>query len=208
MTDLTARLDSFFESLREVLAARRLAGAAYDDELSEVLALWPENGAGGSRVKPQRLPAADHLEASLDLARNQPTTAVAAALRAMAPFLAWTYGYPPHPLYPDLASRVAFTQIAGPDDLRRSERLLVGLTLIAPQTLYPAHFHPAIELYLPVGGVGLWSQGGEPSEPRAPGELILHRENIPHATEALSEPVLAIWTWRGDLQSKPLFAEP
>jgi len=207
MTDLPKRLDDFFNRVRELLVSQRRAGADSDAEISEALALWPQNGAGGSPPKPHRLPAADHLDATLDLARGQPTAAAAEALRALAPELAWTYGYPPHPRYSDLAACVAFAPIAGPDDLRRSEKLLVGLTLIAPQTLYPAHIHPAVELYLPIGGVGLWSQGGAPFQPRAPGEIILHRENVSHATEARAEPVLAIYTWRGDLETKPVFAD-
>jgi hypothetical protein len=207
MTDLGKRLDIFFDRVRELFDSQRRAGADPDNEISEALELWPQNGAGGSTPKPRRLPAADHLESSLDLAHNSPTAAAAEALRALAPALAWTYGYPPHPRYPDLADRVAFAPIAGPDDLRRSEKLLIGLTLIASHTLYPAHLHPAIELYLPVGGVGLWSQGGAPFQPRAPGEIILHRENVSHATEARAEPVLAIYTWRGDLETKPVFTE-
>jgi len=207
MTALATALDSFMDSVRQQLVWHQHRASSIGEEIAEALALWPVRGASGSPPTPRRLPAADHLETALDLARNEQTAAVAAAIRAVSPFLKWHYGYPPHPRYPDLGARVAFAQIAGPEDLRGSERLLIGLTLVAPWTLYPVHFHPAVELYLPVGGVGLWLQGDEPFSSRGPGAIILHPENVPHATEAKAEPVLAVYTWRGDLQSKPVYSE-
>ena len=49
----------------------------------------------------------------------------------------------------------AFCQIAGPTGLGRSERIRLGLTLIAPGTDYPAHAHPAVETYLVIAGTAL-----------------------------------------------------
>jgi Dimethlysulfonioproprionate lyase len=206
MAEWIALLDEFLDSVQERLVLERHRDDAIEMEVRETLAQWPRRGSGGSPPRPLRLPATSHLEAALDLARDEPTARVAASIRELAPSLQWTYGYPAHPRYPDLPSRVAFAPIAGPDDLYRSDHLLVGLTLIAPDTLYPSHFHPAIELYLPVGGAGLWSQGDQLAAVRRPGEVILHAENVRHSTEAKSHAVIAVYTWRGDLQSKAVFA--
>ena len=62
---------------------------------------------------------------------------------------------PPAPGQPDLSSAVAFSQIVGPGGFRRSDRLRLGLTLIAPGTHYPPHAHPAIETYLVIAGTAL-----------------------------------------------------
>ena len=79
--------------------------------------------------------------------------------------------------------------------------------MIAPHTVYPAHSHPAIELYLVVSGTAIWQAGGAPATPQPPGSAILHPSGIPHAMITGAEPLLALFTWRGDLQTAPSYLE-
>ncbi|WP_268993536.1 dimethylsulfonioproprionate lyase family protein [Gibbsiella quercinecans] len=120
-------------------------------------------------------------------------------LRSLLPSLSWFFGHRRHPDFPHLEDNVAFAQFVGPEDLWRSARLAIGLTLIAPETLYPAHSHPATEIYLPLAGTGLWSMGNSDYHPRKPGELIFHRSHVPHTTLAQKDPILALYVWYGDI---------
>jgi quercetin dioxygenase-like cupin family protein len=100
---------------------------------------------------------------------------------------------------------VAFAEIVGPDGFLDSEKIRIGLTLIAPDTHYPLHAHPALELYLVVAGTAAWQLGREPARPQPPGSLILHPSNAPHGMETGGEPLLAIYSWRGDLASPSVY---
>ena len=122
-------------------------------------------------------------------------------LSELAPALAWTYSYPARAGQPDLSSAVAFSQIIGPGGIRRSDRLRLGLTLIAPGTHYPPHAHPAVETYLVIAGTAFWRLGEAPAAAQPPGALILHPSGAAHAMQTGAEPLLAIWSWRGDVTS-------
>ena len=123
----------------------------------------------------------------------------------LAPALAWTYSYPARPGQPDLSSAVAFSQIVGPGGFRRSDRLRLGLTLIAPRTHYPPHAHPAIETYLVIAGTAFWRLGEAAAVAQPPGALILHPGGAAHAMRTGAEPLLAIWSWRGDVTSPSVY---
>ena len=60
---------------------------------------------------------------------------MAEALSVLSPALAWSYSYPARAGQPDLSAAVAFSQIVGPGGLKASDRLRLGLTLIAPRTI-------------------------------------------------------------------------
>jgi quercetin dioxygenase-like cupin family protein len=154
--------------------------------------------------RPARLPACRHLEDALALGRDGPEEGIARAICAIAPALRWTYSYPDDPRWPELASRVAFTQLLGPKGLLPDDRLLLGLTLVAPATIYPRHVHPAIEFYLVIAGTALW-QAGEETVLRPPGSLIFHPSGIPHAMTTTTDPLLAVFTWHGDIMSPSIY---
>jgi quercetin dioxygenase-like cupin family protein len=83
--------------------------------------------------------------------------------------------------------------------------MLLGFTLIAPHTNYPAHAHPAIELYLVVAGAASWRLGDAQAEIRPPGSVIVHPSRAPHAMITGAGPLLALFTWRGDLVTSPAY---
>ncbi|MEQ9885039.1 dimethylsulfonioproprionate lyase family protein [Pectobacterium zantedeschiae] len=147
------------------------------------------------------LPAVDYLEQALKIGEASGDREICSMIRLLAPELSWNFDYIPHPKFTSLSEKIAFTQFVGPEDLWVSSHLAVGLTLIAPETHYPAHCHPATEIYLPLAGTGLWSMENEDYFPRHPGELIFHRSRATHATQAQEEPVLALYIWHGDIRS-------
>lgn len=187
-----------------LLALSRGEGVAAG-EAAEVLRLWPEP-APARAPNPQSLPACEHLPAALALGGGGPERALADGLARLAPALRWTYGYPPDPRWPGLERRIAFTDfLGGATGVWPSERLLLGFTLIAPHTAYPAHAHPAIELYLVVAGTATWQLGDAPGALRPPGAAILHPSGEAHAMITGDEPLLALFTWRGDLRTSPVY---
>jgi len=205
MSDLKSAVDRFLDGFRD-----RLLSGAQDDgvraEIAALNALWPAPTLNPAPAEPVRLPACDHLGPALERAEAEREAGLARTIAALAPSLRWTYSYPTNPRDRDLSSKVAFAQIVGRRGLQPDAEIHIGLTLIAPHVVYPAHHHPAVELYLVVSGTALWQSGNAEPALRAPGSIILHPGNVVHAMTTFDDPLLAIWTWRGDLASPSVYA--
>lgn len=190
--------------LRKRLAQMAVAPTPIGQEARALLSLWPPP-TPPQWLELTELPACAWFGAALELGKAGPEPQIARAVAMLTQRLRWTYGYPPDPRYPGLERRVAFTELLGATAIWRSERMLAGLTLIAPHTCYPAHAHPAIELYLVVTGAAAWQHGDAAAATRPPGSVIVHPKGAPHAMTTGSEPLLAVFTWRGDLATPPAF---
>lgn len=80
----------------------------------------------------------------------------------------------------------------------KSSEFALGMLVISPDCLYPAHNHLAKELYVPISGrAEWWNEEGE-WEIKEPGTPIYHRSWLSHATRTLDEPLLAFFAWLGD----------
>jgi mannose-6-phosphate isomerase-like protein (cupin superfamily) len=130
-------------------------------------------------------------------ARFAGITVVLAKVRERLP---WVYHYPPRSAEPGLSTRIAFAELIGPDGPMLARGVRVGLTLIAPHTVYPMHAHPAVELYWVISGHASWAtHAGDRIAP--PGDFVLHRSGEPHAMRTSQEPLLALWGWSGDIDA-------
>jgi mannose-6-phosphate isomerase-like protein (cupin superfamily) len=98
---------------------------------------------------------------------------------------------------PDLGNRMGWGEILGPEAPYHDEHFCFGFTLLGKNTLYPAHYHPATELYVVLSGLAVWTLDGV-SKVRGPGEFILHPSNHVHSMQTKDEPLLALYTWSGD----------
>lgn len=206
MSTLTARIETFRDRLLDRLAELGDASLAISEEAAALRALAGHPVAvHPAPPRPARQPATTFLGQSLAAALSGPEAALAETIQALAPDLAWTYGYPFDPTRPDLGDRIAFADVLGPGGLGPAQDFSAGLTLIAPETLYPLHAHPAIELYVVIAGTARWRAGQDAPRSNPPGSLILHPSGVPHATETAAEPLLALYTWRGDLASPSVF---
>lgn len=138
------------------------------------------------------------LAAAVTAAQTHPAAGIAAALAVLPHPLPWRYSYPARPDAADLAERIAFAEIIGPRAPLASPGCRAGFTLMAPETFYPLHAHPAIELYLVIVGHAQWTT---PDAARIvpPGEFVLHHSNQPHAMRTFAEPLLALYGWHGDI---------
>jgi len=135
MTTGPSSTENFLTKLYYRYAAAT-AGPALAAELRALLAAWPA-ACDTTPPAPKRLPARDHPDAALAAGRSGPEAGLAEALSVLSPALAWSYSYPARAGQPDLSAAVAFSQIVGPGGLKASDRLRLGLTLIAPRIHYP-----------------------------------------------------------------------
>jgi quercetin dioxygenase-like cupin family protein len=124
-------------------------------------------------------------------------------LEEMLPALSWTQNpnYRRHPPSADFLARYGYAQFAGPSNvptLVTSGELALGVLMLAPGTVYPAHAHPAEELYVPLAPAR-WQRGEEGWRDRRAGDLIHHPSGMVHATQAGEAPLLALYLWLGDL---------
>ncbi|CCG08623.1 dimethylsulfonioproprionate lyase family protein [Pararhodospirillum photometricum] len=131
---------------------------------------------------------------------------LAGVLRIIGPHLPWRYGYAPRSDAPGLENRMGWAELVGPEAPFLSSSICLGLTVIGPNTHYLPHRHPAVEVYLVLAGHALWWGEGLTTEP-PPGAFILHPSQAVHAMRTGTEPLLALYTWSGDIQSPSVWAE-
>jgi quercetin dioxygenase-like cupin family protein len=209
MSDLQRQINDFLELTMRHLGAAE-ATAPLQAEIAQLRSVWPTASSAIGQANPTRLPACDHLGTALALARIGVTADLGSAITQLTAQLQWTYSYPADGKQDskDLANRIAFSQIVGRKGLIANADIHVGLTLMAPHTSYPAHAHPAVEVYLVVSGSATWQAGDAAATRQAPNAIVFHPSNVPHAMTTDVEPLLAIWTWRGDLASPSVYLNP
>jgi mannose-6-phosphate isomerase-like protein (cupin superfamily) len=183
-------------------AARDLLGRLDDERLAPFLADWTEPALPDRQPAPAGLPVLRWLP---DAARLAPaaTAPLVRALAQAAGHLAWRQTYTADDLGPEFLERYGWTELVGLRGPVASERLACGFLLLGPATEYPTHRHEAEEVYVPLAGTALWRAGEGSCTPRPPGTVIHHPAWTPHAMRTRTEPLLALYLWRGgDLAQK------
>lgn len=180
----------------------KAANGAAAAESARVLAALPDPGAP---LAAELTASAHPLLAEVPEAARAAGADWAAALPPLAARLPWRYSYAPRPDLPNLGNRMAWAELVGPAAPIRSDAVGFGLTFITRGTFYPVHRHPAVELYAVVAGESEWTLEGE-TLLRRPGDFILHPSGAPHAMRALETPLLAIYSWSGDIVSPTAYA--
>jgi dimethylpropiothetin dethiomethylase len=136
-----------------------------------------------------------HLAETLAAAKAHP---LAALLAPRAQDLNWSGGSE-FKMPSSFQGRFAYCEIAGPNGMIRAEGFRFGAYLQFPDTWYPIHSHAAEELYFILSGTAEWTRDGINGQPEPPGTLIRHTSHEGHATRTLTEPLLALWAWHGDI---------
>lgn len=100
-----------------------------------------------------------------------------------------------------------YVEFAGPmEALFRAPDIRVGLLLLGPRLHYPAHAHPAEEVYHPLTEGGLWRRGQEGWRTVPAGRAIHHPPSIVHETKATGRTLLALYCWRGSVAAEAQLA--
>jgi len=214
MTDAVAP-----KTLQSVLAAIELLRSHYArlrqthagevaDELSTVLELLDEVDFARpdlDHLKPSGHGVTRSLSGNL-ASRNGTVADVLAAFRPLFPALPWRYSYEPRADLPGLENSMAWAELVGPIAPFGSRNVCLGITAIGPRVRYPEHRHPAVETYYVLSGTARWTAAGVTQE-RVPGSFIVHPSNIVHVMETADEPLIAAYTWSGDVETLSTFAD-
>jgi dimethylpropiothetin dethiomethylase len=145
---------------------------------------------------PSQLPVAAHFPRALDLGtQNSQSTlyGMCRALKRTSHLLTWEYGYTRVPRA--LTQKYGYCEILGPQGPVKTDRIVLGFVLFAPNTVYPQHSHADIEeSYISLAGA--WSENE--LAVYAPGSLILNRPGEEHRiTTGRSDPCLLAYAWIG-----------
>lgn len=168
--------------------------AAGHKELRDLIAAIdvPQEAKAGSGV-PQHL-AADYAAALAGLDVN---CRLRDELERVGGSLVWSEGSMAIPQ--GFRGRFSFVELAGPKGMITSDVVSFGLYLQQSGTVYPSHWHEAVEHYLVMSGTADWQMDDAPYVRRAPGEPFIHASNQRHATTTFDEPLLALWFWQGNI---------
>ena len=149
---------------------------------------------------PAKVPACALLARIFAHAEAGPAAAIGRALGPLIDTVNWVQTYSEAEMGARFLANYGYFDIASPNrGLIRTDALALGFLLLGPGTLYPAHRHPAVELYHVVAGSPDWRVEDGPWEARPAGSFIFHRSMAIHAMRTGPEPLLALYAWLGDL---------
>ncbi|HEK0905519.1 MULTISPECIES: dimethylsulfonioproprionate lyase family protein [Pseudomonas] len=150
----------------------------------------------------QTLPACSHLGAALTSAsRELGLWGISEACKLIASDLDW---YQTHsPSHPKSASANfwighANATLYGPGSLVSSDRLRIGMSLLAPDVRHPDHSHAPAKMYLVVSEGEFRKDGSDWAAPGYRGSLYTEAEVV-HAMRSGPKPLLAFWALGHDL---------
>ena len=137
-------------------------------------------------------PATAWLEQAIKTGKAGPTGKLADALENLAPKLFWQRRMDRPSIHPKWPNSHANSVIIGDTGLECRNDVRIGVSLLAPYTIYPNHQHPPEEVYIALSN-GSWRQNDGFWQTRGAGGLIYNPPNIVHAMKSNSDPLLAIW---------------
>jgi quercetin dioxygenase-like cupin family protein len=135
-----------------------------------------------------------------------PLADVLSTFRPLADALPWRYSYSPRADKPGLENSMAWAELVGPKAPFHSDQVCLGITVIGPHVRYPEHKHPAIEVYYVLSGTARWTAKGV-TKAQPPGTYILHPSNVVHVMETDDEPLIAAYTWSGDVHTLSAYSD-
>lgn len=166
------------------------------EPLAPFLALWPEAGTVDRQLMPNSLPVLRGLPQTVGLASEE-ARGLVRRLVETAVFLTWGQTYTVSDFGADFLANYGWTELIGLRGPVASKQLACGFLLLGPGIEYPLHWHEAEEVYVALTGNGRWRRGDEGWHVRPAGAVIYHAPWQPHAMQTTTEPLLALYLWRG-----------
>jgi dimethylpropiothetin dethiomethylase len=166
---------------------------AHRKKVRETLTAVIDSNPAMAQRDPATKPVTAHFPRALDLGKTGVLCGMVRALERVSDRLSWEYGYEKVPR--GLEKKYAYCEIAGPQGPVRSERLILGFVLFAPNTTYPQHSHSDIEeSYVSIAGAWSENEGAV----YAPGSLVLNVPGHEHRiTTGRYDPCLLAYAWVG-----------
>lgn len=127
---------------------------------------------------------------------------------AAGPIARWRDTYRHTAIGADLHRHFGCYELLGQDAPYGTEEMRGFLVYQRPGYHYPAHHHPAEEIYLVVAGEAEFHLDGHASRRLGPGGTVFHPSGVAHALTTHDSPVLAWVLWRGEMDRRPVFSDP
>ena len=103
----------------------------------------------------------------------------------------------------DYLSRYGWFNLISPEGPYVCDSLRISVGYWGEGLYYTEHWHEPEEYYLVLAGEATFLSEGHPPNKCAPGDIIHHQSNQPHAIDMTPGPLLAMAIWRGgDLVAK------
>ncbi|MGE0859194.1 MAG: dimethylsulfonioproprionate lyase family protein [Gammaproteobacteria bacterium] len=198
MTARTPELQAFIDAFHAAIRARVAPDSPAAAAAARIFAALEVPGEQRP-VQPWRLACCTHLARALDLAQQAGGVAaeLARAFRALEPCLAWNVRGNAREVGEPFLSGHANAYFIGPGQLESRPEVMLGVSLVAPNILYPDHDHPPEEVYIALSP-GDWRQNADAWVTPGIGGLVHNPPGIRHAMRAGAEPLLAAWClWVG-----------
>jgi hypothetical protein len=118
----------------------------------------------------------------------------------------WHQTYTEADMGAEFLRNYGYSELIGTSGPVPSEHIACGFLILGPRTHYPLHQHEAEEIYIPLSGTAAWKKGDGGWHERAPGTVIHHASNEPHAMRTGASAFLGLYLWRSaDLRQKAHF---
>ncbi|WP_315923458.1 dimethylsulfonioproprionate lyase family protein [Mesorhizobium sp. SP-1A] len=147
-------------------------------------------------LAPQRLDCLRHLDRAAEIApaSARPLAGLLAGHRSR---LRWGQTYGREDFGQGFIDNYGWCEVFGTRGHFANDSIACGVLLLGPGLLYPDYHHEAEEIYVPLTGETEWRMGDEPFRRRMAGEVVHHASNVDHAMRTGTEPLLALYLWRG-----------
>jgi hypothetical protein len=190
-TQLQATLHSLQQQLKTVLQQPQGLGPGAAKTIKKITQRLSSGGNINHDASAPN-PLADLLTLLTPSINNPPeqVRSLAASVLQLADHLPWYLR--PVANNPEFMVSHANAQIIGPQGLVIQHDLMVGVTLMRPNMVYPDHQHEPEEIYL-VLTAGHWRQTNLPWHTPGLGGLVYNASDLVHGMKSLNTPLLALW---------------
>jgi hypothetical protein len=193
--DVTTIFDELLQAFRDYLL--RKDTAPLNDFIRNIAWAMPERTLGANTLSCLR-----HLPRAAELAPPAEHELTGLLARG-AQLLHWGQTYTAADFGEHFIDNYGWVELFGTRGHFRNDSIAAGFLVLGPGVIYPDHHHVAEEIYIPLTGGTEWRMGEGDFRPRRGGEIIHHASNVSHAMRTGSEPLLALYLWRGgDLAQK------
>lgn len=148
------------------------------------------------QLAPKSLACLRHLDRALEIApaAERPLVELLAQNRAV---LHWGQTYTATDFGERFIENYGWLELFGTRGHFENDSVAAGFLILGPDILYPDHHHVAEELYVPLTGGTAWRKGEGGFIRQPAGTVIHHPSNVNHAMRTGSEPLVALYVWRG-----------
>jgi mannose-6-phosphate isomerase-like protein (cupin superfamily) len=186
---VTTIIDELIHGLRDYLAG-------FDDETLRGFAGGINWSMPARPLEPNTLACLAHLDRVAEIASPR-ARRLAGLLSQERDAFRWGQTYTAADFGRRFMENYGWLEVFGTRGHFVNDEVAGGFLILGPDVLYPDHHHVAEEIYIPLTGGAEWRMAGQPFQRREAGEIVHHASGVSHAMRTGSEPLLALYLWRG-----------